>query len=56
MKIKHRIIIKYCFVSIETFQQIIIYMLLETLYFASNKLTQIGQKRVPKEYVEYCVL
>ena len=51
IKNKHRIITTYCFVSIKTFQHVMIYILLEFTYVSTNKLAQICPKRVPKEYI-----
>ena len=49
MKIKNRIITRYCFVSIKTFQHVIIYILLELTYLSTKQLMYICQKRIPKE-------
>ena len=51
--IETRIITRYCFVSMKTFQRVMMYIRLELTCFSTDKLTQICQKRVPKECTWY---
>ena len=48
MKIKKRIVTRYCFVSLNTFQRVMIYMLLEFTFLSTKQLMQICLRKGPQ--------
>ena len=52
-KVKNCIMFRYRFVSIKTFPDVMMYMLLDITDFATNKMNADMLKKIPNEYMNY---